>query len=216
MKGVLGLAADFLDQLANPAYGTEENERHAIRFNELLARDAELRETLARSDLRREDVDLLSTQAWLWYLAWRRSEGAALPDDSFVDALFDRTADPVVRLKIVEAAATDPGLSHFRDYEKRWQLETVPASWLGRRLVVLTRRGGGEQAPAEAESGEALEMAMLLLQVGNDAARAYLRAFLAEQWRFQGLLREVVQEALVAATGEDETALAQWRGELGL
>lgn len=214
MKAILGLAAEFFDQLANPQHGTEANERHAVRFYELTRRDPQLRELLGHSDLQAEDVDLLSTSAWLWYLAWRRSEGLGLPNEDFLDALFDRMPDPVVRLRLVEAAATDPTLFAARDIERpASRLEETPGSWLRRRLIDSVRRGG---ASPEAALGVSLEMAMLLLQVGNDVARMYLRALLAEPSAFQEQLRQTVRTTLLAGTDQDERQAGAWGEELGL
>ena len=201
MKGVLGLAADFLDQLSNPAQGVEDNESHAARFQELISRDPELRATLLDAELHAGDVDLLSTPAWLWYLTWRRSQGASVPAQEFIDALFESSGDYVVRLKIVEAAATDPTLAPSGEGEReraRVPLEAAPASWLRTRLLRIVHAAGGEEAESEIAHVQAEEMAVLLLQVGNDTAYTYLRALLAEPWRFQNQLRESVRGVVIA------------------
>jgi hypothetical protein len=218
MKGVLGLAADFLDQLSNPAQGVEDNEIHAARFQELISRDPEVRATLLGAELDAGDVDLLSTPAWLWYLTWRRSQGASVPAEAFVDALFESTADLVVRLKIVEAVATDPALAPRGEGEKlaRISLEAAPASWLRTRLIGIVRAAGREDADGEIAYLQATEMAVLLLQVGNDTAYTYLRAVLAEPWRFQEDLREFVREVVIAGAGRDENTVEQWRRDIGL
>jgi hypothetical protein len=219
MKGVLGLAADFLDQLSNPAQGVEDNESHTARFHDLISRDPELRATLLGAELHAGDVDLLSTPAWLWYLAWRRSQGASVPAEEFIQALFDSTGDLVVRLKIVEAAATDPVLARSSEGEReraRVPLEAAPASWLRTRLLGIVRAAGREEAGGEIAYVQAEEMAVLLLQVGNDTAYTYLRALLAEPWRFQAQLREFVRGVVIAGAGEDEETVARWRRDLGL
>jgi hypothetical protein len=59
-------------------------------------------------------------------------------------------------------------------------------------------------------------MAVLLLQVGNDTAYVYLRALLAEPWRFQNRLSEFVRGVVIAGAAEDQETVARWRRDLGL
>jgi hypothetical protein len=215
MKGVLGLAADFFDRLSNPMHAAEEHESYSARLHELLSRDAELGETLMRADLGSADVDLLSTPAWLWYLSWRRSQGAPLPAEEFIDALFERTGDLVVRLEIVEAAATDPALARWLERERTTaSLEDAPPSWLRTRLLALSRQESRAEAAAD-RVVQATEMAVLLLQVGNDMAYIFLRAWLAEPTPFQGELRRLVEEVIRSSAGGDEESVAQWKRDLG-
>ena len=212
MKGALGLAGEFLDRLANPVHGVDHNEAHAARFHELIERDPELRAALLRSDLDAGDVDLLSTTGWLWYLTWRRSEGASLPAEEFVEALFRSTGDLVVRLRIVDLAASDPALIRaVSEARPNLALEATPPSWLRSRLLGLVPAAAPDDAAVQAQ-----QMALLLLQVGTDVARIYLRALLAERSRFRDALRESVTSAVVYSTGGDEEAVSQWRRDLGI
>jgi len=58
-------------------------------------------------------------------------------------------------------------------------------------------------------------MAVLLLQVGNDMAYIFLRAWLAEPTPFQGELRRLVEEVIRSSAGGDEESVAQWKRDLG-
>jgi len=211
MKGILGLAAEFLDGLTDPARSVEEHELHAARFAELLARDPQLGELLTGSDLGAADVDLLSTAAWLWYLTWLRSSGVGLPGPAFLDALFDSTGDHLVRLKIVEAAATDATIGR----EDRGPGGRPPGdsqAWLTRRIRRLATAEDGEQAFEEAN-----DFALYLLQVGNDTAQEYLRDLLARDGPHRdSLRRSVIQILENAAAAGDGSEMERWRDELGL
>jgi hypothetical protein len=197
----------------------EALDSHTDPFHELISRDPELRATLLGTGLHAGDTDLLSTPAWLWYLAWRRSQGASVPAEDFLEALFDSSADLVVRLKIVEAAATDPALAPSGESEPRSAripLEAVPASWLRTLLLRIVHSANREDGEGEIAYVEATEMAVLLLQVGNDTAYVYLRALLAEPWRFQNRLSEFVRGVVIAGAAEDQETVARWRRDLGL
>ena len=141
-----------------------------------------------------DDVASMSMHGWLWYLTWRRSRGVPLPSAAFMDALLDRTNDPVVRLKIVELAVTNPVVSG--------------ESWLFGRIASLRRR--------RAAGAEAFELAMFFLQIGNETALGYLREMLADGWFTEMGIRSAIADAIELTTAGDEEALSAWRRRLGL
>jgi hypothetical protein len=207
VNGWLGLAADFIDRLANPVHGIAVNESYGARLGELIAADPELTAALAGGHLEAADATAMSTPSWLWYLAWRRSSGLALPPESFMDALFDRTTDTVVRLKLVELAATDPTVS---SRERAANLEDLPDSWLKSRL---RRLAAGE---SEAPFREAQELTVMLLQIGSPFALESLKAFLAGDGRVQRQARADADQTLTVLAANNRQVLASWRESLGL
>src|SRR4029450_13257633 len=132
MRGVLGLAADFIDRMTNPAPGQEENAAYAARFAELLERDDGLQSQLLASDLGPDDIDLLGLQGWLWYLNWLATRGV-LPGEAFLTALYEDADDSLLRLLVVEAVATNPRVAGpYRDRSpgEMVGMMQLPSSWL--------------------------------------------------------------------------------------
>lgn len=222
MKGILGLAAAFIDRMENPVYGPAENEAYSARFAELVERDEELRNLLGAADLGSPDVDLLSTAGWLWFLKWLRDEEIPMPRGAFLDALYDHVGDPVARLEIVDAVVSTPALvREFRALERRVSLEELPGFWLRDRLLGIVqpvRRGDERESLDEhlpPKLSQAIELASILLQSGNVVALTILRALLTHPWRHQAELQKIVDERLRIST-EDRQDQAEWRSRLGL
>jgi hypothetical protein len=125
-----------------------------------------------------------------------------------MDALFDRTTDPVVRLKLVELAATDPTLPSREGAAAN--LEDLRDSWLKSRLQRLT---AGE---SEAAFRQAQELSVMLLQIGSPFALESLKAFLAGDGRVQQQARADVDQTLTVLAANNERLLTSWRESLGL
>jgi hypothetical protein len=217
MNGVLGLAADFIDRLSNPTHGAAMNESYGARLRELIEMDESLRRTLSQLELDADDAPQLSTSGWAWYLTWRRSAGMSPPPPPLMDALFDMTPDPVLRLKLVEIAATDPASTESA-MSPAEGFGTLPQSWLRSRLISIARRprnDGDVEQPDDA-AGEAEQLALMLLQVGSPLATAYLRAFLAERGPLREYLRGVIGHTLEIVTGGDSERLREWLERLNL
>ncbi len=224
MSNLLGLAADFIDRVANPRYGAEVNEAYAARLDELLKRDPSLAERLAEERLDAEDVDLLSTSGWLWYLGFRHDHGT-LPQEEFLDALYAEADDPIVRLSIVEAVTIHPEIvGRFRERPERERvtLEALPQYWLRDRLVRLVAPSDQQGADHdlgdrdfEDRMGEAMELATSFLQIGNQVALETLRALLSSAGRQREALAGLV-EGIISASGAEEESVQAWRRSLGL
>jgi hypothetical protein len=133
---MLAIAAGFLERMTNPHYGIEVNEEYSFRLHEALTEDPEFARSFATLALDRDDVETLPVCAWPWYLEWRENNGSP-PAADFLDALFEYTDDPAVRLSVVRSAV-------FRDY---------PASAPGQEPSA--RSGGdGEEFSGDGQPGE--------------------------------------------------------------
>jgi hypothetical protein len=108
MNGLLAIAEGFLDKMTNPQYGSEVNDEYSVRFNHLLIADADFAGAFARLALGPEDVDSLPICAWPWYLQWRTEHGPP-PSADFLDALFESTDDPAVRMSVMISALSGSG-----------------------------------------------------------------------------------------------------------
>lgn len=218
MNGLLAMMEGFLDRMTNPQYGTEVNEEYSLRFNLAVAGDPQFAVTLAGLTLDPEDADSLPMCAWPWYLEWR-TERAAPPSAEFLDALFEATDDPGVRLAVLQSALTDESESEQAGGNggrspmppARQQLGSEPGEggrirsrWLRTRRIRLAG------APGEAGAlADAAEIAGYLLQLGDVQN---LRALLDQA---PEALRAEVGRQLAAANLDPETE-TRWRTDLGL
>ena len=151
MNSLMGMVADFLDRLSDPAFGQPENETYNLRLGLLLDNDERLSEQLANADLSPDDVPALSLAAWMWYLRWRALSGGRVPGDAFLTSLYDSTTEPIVRLRVVEAVVTHA--RRYRDVvinpQRPQGLSSLPDNWLRARMYSILI---GESEP---EAGEA-------------------------------------------------------------
>jgi hypothetical protein len=245
VNGLLAMVESFVDRMTNPLYGPAVNEEYSQRFNQALAEDPEFAVEFANLALDPEDVGSLSACAWPWYLDWRRLEDAPPPASDFLDALFAATDDPAIRLavmqsglseRVTDAAAPDntapdntaPGAgaagnvaSERSDYQRdrpfpgfdreaEERPDAIPSRWLRSRVTALTRAF----EPA-GTLPDAIEVAMYLLQLGDPASLASLRAMLSTRWPGRADLANAIGRQLAEAGLDPETA-ASWRRELGL
>lgn len=217
MNALIGMISDFLGRLSDPAFGKEVNEAYNLRLGILLDSDESLAAQLANTGLDPEDISSLSFVSWLWYLRWREHRGGQLPNDAFLDALYDATAEPIIRIRVVDTVVT-----HLRrtiaaqglEVPERRGLPGLPHSWLRRRMQSIV--GEGEEREADATRAEAAwELAAYLLQLGDDFSLVTLGALLFEQWSGRPFLVAQV-EAVVNQPGLDPGAINRLRERLGL
>lgn len=228
MKGFLGLASDFIERMSNPAFGTQVNESYGLRLAQLLAHDKEMASAMTgMNDLQDWDVSLLTTDGWLWLLGWMKSHGTR-PPDAFLHSLFDSTNYLPVRLRVVEAVTATAGLERFRDRHRESppDIREFPESWLRTRMVravgpqELERRRERDGEPrflgpenVDLAVAESVELATLLLQVGNETALLTARSLLAHRWKGSERLRTHITQLF---SGLDEETRSKWYFELGL
>jgi hypothetical protein len=241
MNALLGIAADFLERIADPAYGKESNEGYSLRFATLLDSDPNFARQLANVDVKAEDLTSLSLAGWLWYLRWRGPLSEQLPSSEFLDALYDATAEPIVRLRVVDAVvshpATRPSTTVAQETADRGQgLARLPDGWLRRRMESLVRRERGAHDDDAANVDDdaanvdddaanvdddaanvnaAWELAVYLLELGDDVSVTALRALLDEPWRGNQVLTARVNQ-LLDRPGLNSAVVEQWRNQLGL
>lgn len=226
MNGLLAIAEAFLERMTNPLYGNEVNDQYTLRFNQLLAEDQEFTRSFASMSLGPEDVDSLPICAWPWYLQWRM-ERAAPPSDGFLDALYESTEDPAVRIAVTQSALSDlpantpagpdagdaadgadkaparsgePGTALSREFPPgpRRRPE-IRSRWLRTRV----NRLAGARDPARA--AEADEFATYLLQLGDPDSLAALRRLIEERPEIRDALGGYLAEA-----GLDPGTAADW------
>jgi len=215
MKGMLGLAGDFLDRLANPVHGQDTNEIYAMRLAELVERDREMIGELARLRLEGEDVDLLTPEAWFWYVGWTRSAGAPRPD-ALLDALYGRARDMLLRFRVLEWVVTDFELNQNFETspERPYTLDSFPDAWLGGRLRATLGAGQPEERYRASE-----ELVLMLIQLGTPSSVEAARTLLGHREEPGPRLREAVTRllgALPTQTGEDRELRDAWLRRLGL
>jgi hypothetical protein len=217
MNALIGMISDFLARLSDPAFGREVNEAYNLRLGILLDSDESLAPQLANAGLGPEDLSSLPLVSWLWYLRWREHRGGELPGDAFLDALYDATAEPIVRIRVVDTVVT-----HFRrataaqelGAPERRGLPGLPENWLRHRMQsIVVERGEPEADAARAEA--AWELAAYLLQLGDDFSLMTLGALLFEQWSGRPYLIAQV-EAVMNRPGLDPGAVNRLRERLGL
>ena len=236
MNALLGIAADFLERIADPAYGKESNEGYSLRFATLLDRDPRFAGQLANAYLEAEDLTSLSLAGWLWYLRWRGPLSEQLPSSEFLDALYDATTEPIIRLRVVDAVVSHPATQRStaiaqETADRGHGLARLPDSWLRRRMESLVGRepdahddrehnahddrepGAHDDDASHVEA--AWELTVYLLELGDDVSVTALRALLDEPWRGNQELTGRVNQ-LLDRPGLDSDAVEQWRNQLGL
>lgn len=168
MNTALQLASDFIERAGNHAFGQEINEEYVLRWERLKLSGTPIA-TLGIADLSREDIGVLSLDAWLWLGSTLGVDDPEYPAP-FVDALFKSTDDPIQRLRVADMSLRHPALAQrYAQLGEPQSLDECPQSWVKSWLLALTR----QQEPME---GGIEEMAVLLLQVGNHPALRLLRA----------------------------------------
>jgi hypothetical protein len=242
MNGLLAVAAAFLERMTNPQYGPDVNEEYSFRLHEALAEDPEFARSFATLDLAPDDVESLPACAWPWYLQWREGHGTP-PSAGFLDALFDYTDDPAVRLSVVDSAvfqdypgappagrspdddasppeAGDPDVPTraLRPVQERRTAagsDREPFRPLHSPWVSgRTTRLAGLSDPARSRA-DASEMASYLLQLGDPVSLESLRELIGRPWAGRESLILAVRQHIREANLDPEAAAALGR-ELGL
>jgi hypothetical protein len=218
MNPLIGMIADFVENLSNPALGREVNESYSLRLGTLLDGNGAFSEQLANADLGAEDISSMPVSSWLWYLNWRQVNAGRIPGESFLDALYESTGEPIVRLRIIEfAVARSRGDSDKISAEPSSAITVseLPRSWLRHRMESIVGQDRRSGQSLESRTGEAWEIAALLLQLGDETSLRTLRALLAERWEGRTLLIGLA-ERFISQTGLDPEEISRLRRRLGL
>jgi hypothetical protein len=219
MNALLAIAADFFEHLTDPAFGREANDDYSLKFQVLMDNDAQVARQLATAPLGRDDVESMSAVAWLWYLAWRESLTGEQPSSEFLDALYTETANPILRLRIVEIGARRMyGSQEQRLTRAATGLEEAPPSWVEERIRNIVREqdfNTQDENLQQTRIEDAWELLSYLIDIGSNESLDAARVFLDEDWPSAGALRERASGliAQMQLAGEDDLEL---RRRLGL
>jgi hypothetical protein len=154
----------------------------------------------------------MSTAAWLWYLTWRKAVGDARPSDAFLDALYDKTSNPILRLRVVEIAVGGPPVAI--GFEDR------PFGWIHDRISGLIEiEWENLERPQHSQERDhiedALELLAYLIDLGDDRSLRAGRVLLTQPWVGHGELRERASALVARMQLSDEEDIRLRRG-LGL
>jgi hypothetical protein len=192
MNTLLAITADFFENLTNPAFGRETNDSYDFKFHVLMQNDAETAQRLATASLNRDDVGSMSAAAWLWYLAWRESITDELPSGDFLDALYDETANPILRLRIVEIGVREMQ-SGQAGYSAFGAPENMRQSWVWdhiRNVVGEGELGSQDADLLQTPIDDAWELLSYLIDIGSSASLDGAHMLLTERWQGARVLRE--------------------------
>jgi hypothetical protein len=222
MSDLLFLAKDFIERMANPAYGLVANEEYALQFATLLQREGfeqkflqEIREV--------KDRDTLSSYGWLWLIGWAKSRNIDLPTDLLVE-LFEEWSDVFIKTNVLDLATRNaengvPGdvnisIEHFADeFLQRVMLSAV-------RIEREEFRGFGQASDEQEEFrrpdavpaiGRAEALLVSLLQVGRPITLNAALIFLNYKWQGQ---RHMQIFFFLLYDKLDEESQAAWRRSL--
>lgn len=219
MNALLAIAADFFEHLTDPAFGREANDDYSLKFQVLMDNDAEAARQLATAPLGRDDVESMSAAAWLWYLAWRESLTGEQPSGEFLDALYAETANPILRLRIVEIGARRMhGSQEQRLTRAATGLEEAQPSWVEERIRNIV---GGQDLNIQDENlqqariEDAWELLSYLIDIGSNESLDAARVFVTEDWVGAGALRERASGLIAQMQLAEEDGL-ELRTRLGL
>jgi hypothetical protein len=186
MNPRLRLAAEHLERAADPGAGREINDLRAAEFAQALTNgDNLLAELLPTED----DALVLSPLAWAWLLPIF-AQASLRPPDAVLDAIFERTQSPFVRLRVVQATATARADTQATALAEAEDVDP----WLYSRLRHVLQPDLGH---------DAIIFGQLLLQVGNEPARRAFRILYEEA-------TADVREALAGAIPGDASGYAAW------
>jgi hypothetical protein len=198
MNMTLLLACDFIERAASADYSGATNDEYTLRWLMLRAGGDPVR-ALNIVELGPNDIDALSLEAWLWLGGNLGEKDPELPAP-LVEALFMATEDLVYRLRVADVSLRHPALNRRYSGLPR-PLADTPASWGRDRLIRLISGAGDRNG--------LVEMAAILLQVGNKAALQLLNGLRRQA-------RDVVDETLATVTGRQEGSLLELISQLGL
>lgn len=188
MSEILTLASEFIERMANPAYGTAVNEEYSLRFAELLSRDR-LPGLLREEAQRVTDVNALGGHGWLWFLNWARANDLRLHETLLLD-LADRWSSVFMQVLIIDVATRGIALPSWPVTD----LEEFPNEWL-RGLLRLAVRQEERETPERdnrfedeanreqpARTARAETTLISLMQVGRPVTVEAAAALLHHPW----------------------------------
>ena len=187
MSGMLSLARDYMERMANPVYGFAVNEDYSLRFAQLLETEG------FESSLRREieelrDTEELTSNGWLWLIGWAKARRIELEEELLLD-LFNEWSNISARCAIVDLA-----IHQYRPEVERsrvFPLGEFPHPFLARILRRATEVPAGQEAridrpmphPAYWRSASRAEdLLVVLLQVDDPITIAAAATLLRHGW----------------------------------
>lgn len=102
MTAILALTRDFIERMANPAYGGVANEEHSLRFAQSM-RDERFRRLFTDEVRSIRIVDTLTSHGWLWLVGWAKANAVEM-DVSVLAVVYDEWASVFLKKEIVELA----------------------------------------------------------------------------------------------------------------
>jgi hypothetical protein len=205
------LASDFVERMANPAYGIRVNEDHALRFATLLERE-EVRSRLREEALELSSPDSLTPHGWLWLLTWARSRRVQLNEELLLD-LADTWSSVFMQTLTIDVATIDVLDATGETTVHPSSLSNIEHPFLRRLLQRVTRI---EEASAKSEQPpmqRAENTLLALLQIGRGVTLNAAVSLLSHHWGGQSSLLESYR-ALRA--GLDDETRKIWDERLGV
>jgi hypothetical protein len=218
MSGLLSLARDYIERMANPVYGLAMNEEYSLRFAQLLETEG------FESSLRREiealhDADELTSNGWLWLFGWAKTRQIELEQELLLD-LFNEWSSIVARCAIVDVAIHQyrPEVRMSRDLP----LGEFPHPMLARMLRDATEVTEAREERIDRPSSQlvyrrptirAEDLLMVLLQVDDPITIAAASTLLRHRWEGHEQLNTYLRE--LATTWDNETR-GVWSDALGV
>jgi hypothetical protein len=212
MTAVIALASELLGPMLDAAGDPAETSSRSLRFATLLERDPQLARQLTDPELDSSDVEDAPLTVWAWWLDWRRQRSTAPPPAPFLNALFHASADPLIRLRVVQSETWHPEwIARYQDSAERraGRLDSIPAGFVGdgvRRAIhwqVDVDDRDLERTVREPQL-ELGELSTHLLQLGDRWSLAVLEAILTTQWEGSAQLVERFGPLLRSAQDQNE------------
>jgi hypothetical protein len=214
MSGLLTLARDYIERMANPVYGFATNEDYSLRFAKLLATEGfegSLRDEI--QGLR--DKEALTSNGWRWLIGWARSRRIELPEELLVE-LFEEWSSVSARCSIVDLATYRAQV----EPKANVRLRDFPNQFLASIMRGATEIGEdhprGDDRPGQEPwrlTGRAESVLVVFLQVGTPLTLGAASALLRHQWPGHEQLFEFLR---VLATTLDSETRRVWSERLDL
>jgi hypothetical protein len=197
MSDILVLARDFIERMANPAYGVATNEEYSLQFASLLQRKG-FEERLLQEIQEAQDRDALTSHGWLWLVGWAKSRSVQLPTGLLVE-LFEEWSDLFVKANVLDLATRNAVYRAPIKFDL--SIGEFPNEFLRRVMlsaIRIEREESGdfeegfdesanehERREAVPEMGRAESLLISLLQVGRPITLAAASSFLRHEWQGQ-------------------------------
>jgi hypothetical protein len=221
MNHYFTLATDFIDRMANPAFGIQTNEQYALKFAQLLSSEGftqDLSNQMSR--LEKRDIDQLSSHGWLWVLNWSKGNEVKL-DDELLHSLMQKFRSVFVQAMIIETATlseSDQDLGRTRrESDGGWLYEEI------RRSVEINLESSDtfqdedfrERANRITEGAVLRSERLLigLLQVGSQRTLSAATQLLKYPWQGQSKLHLIFYTVW---SEQDEQTRSAWLAALGI